>query len=62
MLIIIYILIWLVFATATGILYLTGNFNEIWLTFFGFLFSTLFFMGIVAVLPWCVDKRYSYKN
>lgn len=61
MLIVFYVLIWFVVAASAGILYLTGNFNEMTLTIFGFLVSTLFFMGIVAVLPWWVDKRYSYK-
>lgn len=61
MLIVFYVLIWFVVAAAAGILYLTGNFNEMWLTVFGFLVSTLFFMSFTAVLPWWVDKRYSYK-
>lgn len=59
MVVLIYALIWLLTAAAAGFLYFTGNFNELTLTVFGFIFSTLVFMGIVAVLPWWVDKRYS---
>jgi hypothetical protein len=59
MLIIIYMLVWILFAVIARILFATGNFNEMATTVFGFLFSTLFFAGIVAVLPWWVDKQYS---
>ena len=55
----IYALIWLLTMMSAGFLYFTGNFNEMTLNVFGFIFSTLVFMGIVAVLPWWVDKRYS---
>jgi hypothetical protein len=48
-------------AAAAGILYLAGYFNPLMVTVFGFLVSTLFFMGIVAVLPWWVDKQFSPK-
>jgi hypothetical protein len=57
----IYALIWLFTAASAGLLYFTGNFNELTLTVFGFIFSTLVFMGFVAVLPWSVDRRYSWK-
>jgi hypothetical protein len=59
MLIIIYALIWILVAAAAGVLFVTGSFNETTLTIFGFLTSALFFTGLVAVLPWWVDKRYS---
>ena len=59
MLVVIYALIWLLTAMSAGLLYFTGNFNEMTLTVFGFIFSTLVFMGMTAVLPWWVDKRYS---
>jgi len=59
MVVIIYALIWLLTAVSAGILYLTGNFNELTLTVFGFIFSTLVFMGMIGVLPWWADKRYS---
>ena len=57
----IYALVWLVVAGAASLFYLTGNFNELTLTVFGFVFSTLLFTGLVAVLPWWMDKRYSWK-
>lgn len=59
MLLIIYALVWMLVAAAAGILFVTGNFNEMAMTVFGFLFSTLFFAGIVAVLPWWMKKRHS---
>lgn len=59
MLVIIYALIWLLTAASAGLLYFTGNFNELTLTVFGFIFATHTFMGVVAVLPWWVDKRYA---
>lgn len=62
MLIKVYILLWFVVAAAVGVLYSAGNLNEMWLTIFGFLFSTLFFAGFVAVLPWWVSQPYSPKN
>lgn len=62
MLIIIYALVWILVATAAGILFVTGNFNEMTMTVFGFLISALFFTGLVAVLPWWVDKRYSQNS
>lgn len=61
MLMLIYVLIWFVVAAAAGILYLTGNFNEMMMTVFGFLVSTLFFMSITAVLPWWVSQPFSSK-
>jgi len=61
MVIIIYALIWLLTTASAGLLYFTGNFNELTMTVFGFIFSTLVFMGILAVLPWWVDKHYSPK-
>lgn len=57
----IYALVWLVVAGAASLFYLTDNFNELTLTFFGFVFSTLLFAGLVAVLPWWTDKQYSWK-
>ena len=57
----IYALIWFLTATSAGLLYFTGNFNELTMTIFGFIFSTLVFMGMIAVLPWWVDKKYSWN-
>ena len=61
MMIMIYALIWLLTGASAGLLYFTGNFNELTMTVFGFIFSTLVFMGMIAVLPWRVDKQYSWK-
>ena len=61
MVLIIYALIWLLTAASVGILYFTGNFNELTMTVSGFISATLVFMGMTAVLPWWVDKRYSWK-
>ncbi len=58
---IIYVLIWFLVAAAAGVVYLTGNLSEITLTVFGFIFSTLFFAGLVAVLPFWVNERHSWK-
>ena len=59
MVVIIYALIWLLTMASAGILYFTGNFNELTMIVFGFISSTLVFMGMIGVLPWWVDKRYS---
>ena len=58
---IVYALIWLLAAASAGLLLITGNFNDLTLAVFGFIFSTLVFMGMIAVLPWWVDKKYSWK-
>ena len=57
----IYLLVWLVAAGAAGLLFFTGNLNELTFTVLGFMFSTLVFAGLVAVLPWWMDRRYSWK-
>jgi hypothetical protein len=62
MLIKVYILLWFVVAAAAGVVFSAGFFNEMWLTIFGFLFSTLFFMGFVAVLPWWLSQPFSPKH
>lgn len=61
MVLIIYALIWVLAAAFAGLIYVTGSFDTTTLTVFGFIFSTLVFMGIIAVLPWWVDKNYSWK-
>jgi hypothetical protein len=57
----IYALVLLVAAGAAGLFYFTGNLNEVSLTVFGFLYSTLLFAGLVAFLPWWVDKQFSWR-
>ena len=57
----IYALVWLLVVGAAGLFYLAGNLNELTLTVFGFVASTLTFAGLVGVLPWWMDKQYSWK-
>ena len=57
----IYALIWLLVVASAALIFFTGNFNDLTLTVFGFIFSTLFFMGFLAVLPWWLDKIYAPK-
>lgn len=54
-------LIWLFVAALTGLLYMTGNLTEMTIIVFGFIVSTVLAAGIVAVLPWWIDKKYSWK-
>ena len=56
-----YAFIWLVVVAAAGVVGFTGNFNEVTVTIFAFVVSTLVFAGVVAVLPWWIDKRYSWN-
>lgn len=57
----IYALVWLAMVAAAGIFYFTGNFNEVTMVVFGFALSTAVAVGLVLVLPWWVDRRYSWK-
>ena len=57
----IYALIWL-FAIASGVaMFVTGGFSDTTITLFGFAISTLTFAGIIVVLPWWVDRRFTWK-
>lgn len=58
---IIYALTWFLVLTAAGVVYLTGSFNEMMVTIFGFVFATIFFAGVVLVLPFWVDERHTWK-
>jgi hypothetical protein len=51
----------LVVAALAAVTFFTGNLNEFTLPIFGFVVSTLFFMGFVAVMPWWMDKMYAPK-
>ena len=55
----IYVLVWFLAAVAAVGTYMTGFFNELTLTIFAFVFSTLAFLGVVAVLPALMDNHYS---
>ena len=56
----IYALIWLLFVASTAAIYFTGNSTETTLTVFGFIGATLFASAITLVLPWWVEKRYTW--
>ena len=57
----VYALVWLLAVGVASLFYFTNNINEVTFAIFGFVFSTLLFAGLVAVLPWWVDKRFSWK-
>lgn len=57
----VYTLIWLLVIAAAGGVYFRGNFNDIALAIFGFTFATLFVGFFVAVLPWLMDKHFTWK-
>jgi len=57
----IYALVWVLLVAGAGLLYYTGQLNDLAVTVFGFIFATQTFMGFVTVLPWWVDRRYSWK-
>lgn len=56
----IYGLAWLLVAVLAGVMFFAG-FSELTLTVLGFVASTLVFAGLTGVLPWWVDKHYSWK-
>jgi hypothetical protein len=57
----IYVAAWLLILAAAALTYITGNFDDLTFTIFGFLFSTLFFTGLVGVLPWWVNQRQTWS-
>jgi hypothetical protein len=57
----IYAFIWLLLIASSGFLFIIRGFSEMTLTILGFALSTLVFAGIIAVLPWWVDERYTWK-
>jgi hypothetical protein len=57
----IYAVVWLLVLASAGLLYFTGNLNEMTLTVFGFIAATHFALGVVAVLPWWVDRKYTWR-
>lgn len=59
MLAMIYALVWILIIAAAGAFYAAGYFSDIALTAFGFLASTLFVGGVLWILPWWTDRRYS---
>lgn len=59
MLILVYAVTCVLLVTAAGILFMTGNLNEMTLTIMGFLTSTLLAMGFIGVLPWWTDRYFA---
>ena len=59
MLAMIYALVWILIIAAAGALYAAGYFSDLAVTAFGFLASTLFVGGVLWILPWWADRRYS---
>lgn len=58
----IYALMWVLVLAAAGGLYSTGSFNELALTIFGFLSSTLLVAGFVAVLPAWMNHHFAPRT
>lgn len=58
----IYALVWVSVLAAAGGFYYTGSFNEVMLDIFGFVSSTLFAMGFVAVLPIWIEHHFEPKT
>lgn len=46
-----YIALWVIFAAAAAVTYLTGNMNDVVLVAFGFVAFGMIFMGMISVLP-----------
>ena len=57
----IYALICLFVLAVASVMYLTGSFNPVTLTVFGFIIAALIFIGMIAVLPSTVGHQYSPK-
>lgn len=58
---ILYGLIWIIFAAAAITAYMTDSLSPTNLAIFGFLGSTLFFIGLVALLPFLVNRHHQPK-
>ena len=56
----IYAFIWLLVFAVAGLLYFSGNANELTIAVMGFIVSTLLAAGVVIVLPWWVDRKYTW--
>jgi putative flippase GtrA len=57
----IYALVWSLVAALAGLSYVTGNLNEMTVTVFALVISTLAAVGVVTVLPWWVDRKYTWR-
>jgi hypothetical protein len=59
MLLKIYAFTWAVMIAMAGMLFATGMLNEFTITALGFIFPTMFFVGLFGVLPWMMDRHYA---
>lgn len=57
-----YALTWIIFAAAALSVYTTDSLSPLKLTLFGFIGSTLFFMGLVALFPYLMNRHYESKQ
>ena len=57
----IYALVWFLVAMTAGYLYYSEGFSELTTTVFGFIAGLLLAIGLVAILPWWVDKQYTWR-
>jgi membrane protein YdbS with pleckstrin-like domain len=57
----IYALAWLLVMASAGVLLFSTPLNELTMTIFGFVVSVLAAAGIVMVLPWWVNKKYTWR-
>ena len=57
----IYALMLMLVVGAAGVLYVNGDVSEMALTAMGFVVSTVLALGIVALLPWWVKKKYTWR-
>ncbi len=57
-----YVLTWIIFSAAALSAYTTDSLSPIRLTLFGFFGSTLFFMGLVALIPHLMNRHYESKQ
>ena len=55
-----YAFVWFITIASAALFYLLGAPSDLVLMVFGFAFATLLFMGVVFVLPWWVDKKFSW--
>lgn len=57
-----YALTWIIFAAALLAAYVSHSLSPAKLIIFSFLGSTLFFMGLVVLIPYLVDRHYESKQ
>ncbi len=57
-----YAITWIIFAAALLAAYVSHSLSPAKLVIFSFLGSTLFFMGLVALIPHLVDRHYESKQ